>query len=315
MNDLKATLDKIKKINWDSALVSFFIVKRRLKRREAKYDVLQVNVDEKLRKKLRGITAGKIKKSNAAFEYDFNTADMDDTLLGLPIADTDLQSIIEKLQKDEDPPIVDQYEALLGSWLYIARMDINGHPPLFSARRVSEGWTTKKVFQLINMVFQNNMLMDIGQQEIFRIDGKVDFFTYNGTIFIADKRNFETALNFREGMEKNRDEIVKEFSKLGLFDNASAVSELVGNNLRRLRKLSQVKKAGYYKDPLFLKSLKKVNEEDGWGIQYSQDGKLLVTEDDIETVLRVLNNDRLTSKINAENFDVDIKHKLGIDLC
>jgi len=32
---------------------------------------------------------------------------------------------------------------------------------------------------------------------------------------------------------------------------------------------------------------------------------------DIETVLRVLNNDRLTSKINAENFDVDVKHKIG----
>jgi hypothetical protein len=190
-------------------------------------------------------------------------------------------------------------------------LDINGQPPLFSARRVSEGWTTKKVIQLINMVFHNNMLVDLGQQEIFRIDGKVDFFTYNDVIFIADKKNFETALNFRVGMERNRDEIVKEFSQLGLFENAAAVSKLVGNNLRHLRKLSQVKKAGYYKDLSFLENLRKVNEEEAWGIQYSTDGKLLVTEEDIETVLRVLNNDRLTSKINAENFDVDVKHKIG----
>lgn len=311
MDELKATLDAIKSYNWDSASVSFFVVKRKLVQRNARYEILQVNIDENLRKKLRSITAGKIKNSNAALEYDFNTADMDDNLLGLPTADTDLQPIIEVLQDDEDPPIVDQYESLLGSWLYIARLDINGQPPLFSARRVSEGWTTKKVIQLINMVFHNNMLVDLGQQEIFRIDGKVDFFTYNGVIFIADKRNFETALNFREGMERNRDEIVKEFSELGLFENAVAVSELVGNNLRRLRRLSQVKKAGYYKDPSFLNNLKKVNEEEAWGIQYSTDGKLLVTEEDIETVLRVLNNDRLTSKINAENFDVDVKHKIG----
>ena len=27
-----------------------------------------------------------------------------------------------------------------------------------------------------------------------------------------DKKTFETALNFREGMERNRDELVKEFS-------------------------------------------------------------------------------------------------------
>lgn len=309
--DLKTTLDKIKTINWDSASVSFFVIKRKLVQRTAKYEVLQVNIDENLRTKLRSICAGKIKQSNATFEYDFNTADMDDNLLGIPTADTDLQPIIDALQDDEDPPIADQYETLLGSWLYIARLDVNGHQPIFSARRVSEGWTTKKVFQLINMVFQNNMLVDMGQQEIFRIDGKVDFFAYEGTIFIADKKNFETALNFREGMERNRDEIVKEFSELGLFENANTVAELVGNNLRRLRRLSQVKKAGYYKDPAFLQNLKMVNEEDGWGIQYSLDGKLLVTENDVETVLRVLNNDRLTSKINAENFDVDVKHKLG----
>ncbi|MBX9723946.1 MAG: DUF4868 domain-containing protein, partial [Candidatus Obscuribacterales bacterium] len=179
------------------------------------------------------------------------------------------------------------------------------------ARRVSEGWTTKKVSQLISMIFQDNMLVDIDQKEIFRIDGKVDFFSYDGTTFIADKKNFETALNFREGMERNRDEIVDEFHTLNLFENATEISTLVGNNIRRLRRLSQVKKAAYYKDANFLANLKRVNAEEGWGIKYSADGKLLVTEEDIEIVLRVLNNDRLTSKINSENFDVDVKHKLG----
>ena len=312
MNELKNKLNTVKTIDWDSASVSFYVVKRKLIQRIAKYDIFHVNVDKPLRRKLRGITSGIIKKSNVAIEYDFNTADLDDDLLGLPTTDTDLHAILQTLQGDEEPQTVDQYNALLGSWLYIARLDVKDQPPLFSARRVSEGWTTKKVMQLINMVFQNNMLVDIGKQEIFRIDDKVDFFTYDGIIFIADKKNFETALNFREGMERNRDEIVKEFSSLGLFENATAVSDLVGNNLRHLRRLSQVKKAGYYKDPNFLASLRKVSEEDGWGIQYSPGGKLLVTEDDIETVLRVLNNDRLTSKINAENFDVDVKHKYGI---
>lgn len=311
MNELKNKLNTIKTIDWDSASVSFYVVKRKLIQRIAKYDIFHVNVDKPLRRKLRGITSGIIKKSNVAIEYDFNTADLDDNLLGLPTTDTDLHAILQTLQGDEEPQTVGQYNALLGSWLYIARLDVKDQPPLFSARRVSEGWTTKKVKQLINMVFQNNMLVDLGEQEVFRIDGKVDFFTYDGIIFIADKKNFETALNFREGMERNRDEIVKEFFSLGLFENATAVSDLVGNNLRHLRRLSQVKKAGYYKDPNFLANLRKVSEEDGWGIQYSPDGKLLVTEDDIETVLRVLNNDRLTSKINAENFDVDVKHKLG----
>ena len=311
MDDLRAKLDAIKNLNWNNASVSFFIVKRKLIQRSARYEVLQVNVNEALAKKLRDIVVGKINRSNTALEYDFNTTDLDNNLLSLPTEDTDMQSIIEALQGAEDPPTVERYENLLGSWMYIARFDVNGRPPLFSARRVPESWATKKISQWINMTYQNNMLVSLDDQQIFRIDGRIDFFAYESALFIVDKKSFETALNFRKGMEKNRDEIVKEFSKLGLFQDANTISKLVGNNLPRLRRLSQVKKASYYQDVNFLERLKDINEEDGWGIQYSQDGKLVVTEENIETILRVLNNDRLTSKINDENFDVDVKHKLG----
>lgn len=309
MDELKDKLAEIKSIDWEVASISFFIVKRKLIERRAQYHTFQVNIDESLREKLRGITSARIRKSDVVIEYDFNTADLDNSLLWLPTKDTDLDSILQDLQSAEDPPIIDKYEDLMNAWLYIARLDLKGHTPLFSARRVSDGWTTKKVFQLINMVFQNNMLVDLNKQEIFRIDGNVDFFTFDGLIYVSDKKNFETALNFREGMERNRDEIVREFSSLGLFEDADSISGLVGNNLRHLRKLSQVKKAGYYKDSKFLEKLREVNEEECWGIRYSDKGKILVNEDDIETVLRLLNNDRLTSKINSENFDVDVKRK------
>jgi hypothetical protein len=310
MEEKKKLLTKIKNLDWSSARVSLYLVKRQLVHREASYEVLQVNSDENLRKRLRGIASAKILQSNNALDYDFHTADLDDSLLAIATSETDFQSIIDAITAEDEPDFANSIEHLIDSWLYIARLDLTGEPPLYAARRISEGWTTKKVKQLISMIFQDNMLVDIEQKEIFRIDGKVDFFSYDGTTFIADKKNFETALNFREGMERNRDEIVEEFHSLNLFKNATEISALVGNNMRRLRRLSQVKKAGYYKDPNFLANLKRVNHEEGWGLRYSTDGKLLVTEDDFETVLRVLNNDRLTSKINSENFDVDVKHKL-----
>ncbi|MDD4978732.1 MAG: DUF4868 domain-containing protein [Gallionella sp.] len=311
MEEKKKLLAKIKSLDWSRASVSLYLIKRTLVHRQATYDVLQVNADDKLRKRLRGIASSKIQQSNNALEYDFHTADLDDNLLGIATSETDFQDIIDVIAAEDEPGFADSIEQLIDSWLYIARLDIAGKPPMYAARRVSEGWTTKKVSQLISMIFQDNMLVDIEQKEIFRIDGKVDFFSYDGTTFIADKKNFETALNFREGMERNRDEIVDEFHSLNLFENAAEISALVGDNIRRLRRLSQVKKAAYYKDANFLANLKRVNAEEGWGIKYSAHGKLLVTEEDIEIVLRVLNNDRLTSKINSENFDVDVKHKLG----
>ena len=309
MENLQENFNNVKNVNWNESVVSFYVVKRRLINREAKYEILQVNVHENLRKKLRKVVNDKVQKSNQALEYDFNTNDLDDNVLGIATEETDLKDLIDSITAEETPEIVDSYTSLIGSWIYIARLE-KDEQILYSVRQVSEGWTIKKVSQLINMVFDNNMLVDIEQKEIFRIDGKIDFFSFNGVIFIADKKNFETALNFREGMEKNRDVIVEEFKKTNLFVDANEISSLVGNNIKRLRKLSQVKKAGYYKEQNFLQSLMQVNKDENWGIQYSEDGKLIITEENIETVLTVLNNSRLKSPINQESFDVDVKHKI-----
>lgn len=310
MEELNEKFEQVKTVDWSEAVVSFYVVKRRLVNKEAKYEILQVNTDDNLRRKLRSVANRKVESSNQAIEYDFNTNDLDDNVLGIATEETDLQQLIESINDEESPRVATDYEELLRSWIYIARLEKDDQI-LYSARRVSDSWSTKKVFQLINMVFDNNMLVDLEQKEIFRIDGKVDFFSFDGVIFIADKKNFEMALNFREGMERNRDAIVEEFKEIELFVDADEISNLVGTNIKRLRKLSQVKKAGYYKEQEFLQGLKRVNDIENWSIQYSEDGKLIVSEDDIDIVLKVLNNDRLTSMINQENFDVDVKHKLG----
>lgn len=48
MDDFNNRLNTIKKIDWDGASVSFFVVKRTLKQREAKYNTFNVNVDKAL---------------------------------------------------------------------------------------------------------------------------------------------------------------------------------------------------------------------------------------------------------------------------
>lgn len=311
MEQLEEILKEIKHDAWGNATVSLFVAKRQLRKKKAKYSVFQVNADESLRLKLRNIAIKRIEIANTATEYDFQTADLDNDMLGIETSDTDLHSILESISAEPVPELITEYSDLVNTWVYIARLDLPNKEPLFSVRKVNDAWSTKKVNQLVNAFFKDNMLIDLKQEHVFRIDGKVDFFSHKGIIFIADKSNFEAALNFRDGMEKNRDQIVEEFKETELFVDADNIKELVGNNLNRLRKLSQVKKSGYYRDVSFLVKLRQVSEQEGWGIKYSGDGKLIVDEDDIDTVLRVLNNDRLKSMINDENFDVDVKHKLG----
>ena len=253
MKTLKATLKKAKQLQWQNATVSFYVVKRRLVQRDARYEVLTVNIDKELAKKVRGIVKSKIEYSNAVREYDFNVADLDDDVLGIKTSETDLQPVIETINRQDEIPAATTYEELIGSWLYIARLDLKDTPPIYAVRKVSSGWTAKQVTQfLVNAIFENNMLVDLDQKEIFRIDSKIDFFSFDGVLFVADKKNFETALNFREGMEKNRDAIIQEFQQLGFFANVQDIGGLIANNVNRLRKLSQVKNSAYYRDGKYL---------------------------------------------------------------
>ncbi|MBS9783657.1 MAG: DUF4868 domain-containing protein [Pasteurella sp.] len=308
IDELQKHFNDVKSIDWSKALVSFYVVKRKLVNRKATYQILFVNTDEKLRKRMRKVSSQKIINSNQALEYDYHTIDLDDNLLGISTDETDLKEIIDNINAGNYTEVTDVND-LLGSWMYISRLEVDGKV-LYSVRKIVEGWDTKKKWEPINLIFSDNMLVDIDEKNVFRVDNKIDFFSFDGVIFIADKKVFEAALNFREGMERNRDEIVEEFKQQNLFVDADEISRLVGNNMHRLRKLSQVKKSEYYKDQVFLTNLKIVSKQEKWGIEYSDDGKLMVDENSIDTILTVLNNSRLKSPINQESFDVDSKHKL-----
>lgn len=310
VDTIQESFETVKNIDWTQATVSLYIVKRRLRKRTATYTTSLVNIQASLGYKLRNIANSKISSSNEAIEYDFNTADLDDNVLGLEAEETDLQQILNDINSTEPVPTISNMEDLLNSWVYIARLDVEDQEPLYTVRKISEGWKARKIRQAgLNMIFSDNMLVDLEQQSIFKIDNQVDFFSFNGTIFIANKRNFESALNFRDGMEKNRDVIIEEFKTINLFVNADEIKQLIGDSLPRLRKLSQVKKSGYYLDQDFLTGLQMVSEDEDWDISYSNEGRLIVTEENIDSVLLVLNNGRLTSKINKESFDVDVKRK------
>jgi len=311
VNQIQAAFKSAKSNNWSGAIVSLYIAHRVLdpNTRTATYAVLSVNADEKLRKRLRSIANKTISVANRVIEYDFNTADHDDDFLGLTTSETDMQRIVDQITSTT-PRTADKVDDLLNAWVYIIRLTVRNEEPLFSVRQVSKGWSTKKVSQLTSLIFENNMLMDLDDKQVFKIDNQLDFFSYNGAIFIADKKNFELAMNFRLGMEQNRDSIVGEFVANNVLNSTNKLVVLVGNNLRRLRKLAQVKKAGYYKDPNYMARLKAINRTENWGLKYLPDGTLNITDDNIDDVLRILNNDRLRSPINDENFNVDVKHKL-----
>ncbi len=310
MQGLEEVTEQLNEKQWEQATVSLYVVKRHLVDRQARYTIHHVNADDTLRVKLRDIVAGKIEASDRVREYDYITSDLDDDVLALETSETDLHGIIETLSSTRPIDAITELNQLIGTWFYIIRLDLPDTPPLFAVRKVPGSWSTKKISTLVSMIFQDNMLVDLDQQDIFRIDGFVDFYAYDGVIFVLNKKTFESALNFRASMEHNRDTIVTELQTLAIFEDTDSLRTLVGNNVRRLRKLSQVQKVGYYRDLVYMQNLKQVSNNNNWGLQFDGDEKLVISEDNIDLVLRLLTNSRLKSEINAEYFDVEVQHKI-----
>lgn len=109
-------------------------------------------------------------------------------------------------------------------------------------------------------------------------------------------------MNFREGMKANSEEVLTDFIALNIFDNVDIIREFVGINLHHLRKLSSIKKSGYYKQSDYIQKLIRVNKKEKWDLKIL-DNKIIVEKETVELLLKLLNNDRLRSPINDEFFD------------
>ncbi|MBT9540059.1 Kiwa anti-phage protein KwaB-like domain-containing protein [Thiobacillus sp.] len=301
----------LRKTDFKHWITTIWLVKRRLDvHKQAHYSVFRVDVDKKLLNKLKKAVTDRIQGANYKLEsYDFLTADQDNHLFTIESSETDFAKIQGEVDKGLANPKVEKYEDLLNSWAYVVKLE-HGESVVYGVRKINKFTQAAKITSVSYFLFEDKKLVDLDDKKIFAIDTHIDFFAYDGTTFITNKKEFESALNFRAGMEKNRDAVLDEFLALKVFNDVEPIRKSVGANLHLLRKISSIQKSGYYKSPQYLVDLIKVNQEKNWGLVV-QNGIIVVNEDNVDLVLTLLNNGRLESPINHEMFDAAVKKKVG----
>ena len=303
-------LTHLRQTDFKSWAMTLWLVKRRLDvNKQAHYSVLRVDVDKKLQNKLKQAVTDRVQGGDYRLEeYDFLTADQDNQLFTIDSADTDFIKIQDEVNKGLANQKVEKYEDLLDSWAYVIKLEHDGSV-VYGARKINKFTQAAKVKAVSYFIFEDKKLVDLEDKKVLAIDTHIDFFAYDGTTFIINKKEFESALNFRDGMEKNRDTILAEFVTLKVFSDAEPIRKMVGANLHLLRKMSSIQKSGYYKDKKFLADLHARNKEKGWNLTI-RDGVIVIDESNVEFVLKLLNNERVESQINHEVFDAVVKKKV-----
>lgn len=301
----------LRQIDFKAWATTIWLVKRRLDiHKQAHYSVLRVDSDEKLQNKLKKAVTDHAQSDDSKLEpYDFLTADQDNQLFTIESAETDFTKIQGGVDEGLANRKVEKYEDLLDSWAYVVKLEHDGDV-VYGVRKINKFTRVTKLKSVSYFFFEDRKLVDLEDKKIFAIDTHIDFFAYDGTIFIVNKKEFESVLNFREGMEKNRDVILAEFVELKVFSDIDPIRTSVGSNLNLLRKMSSIQKNAYYKDKGFLKELEERNNEKGWKLTINN-GVIEIDETNVDFVLKLLNNERVESQINHEVFDAVVKKKVA----
>jgi Domain of unknown function (DUF4868) len=308
---LQAQFDKLKQLDYAKASVVFWVVKRRLVKMEASYEAVRVDTDTALSARLRE-TFGKIvaEKDYRLEPYSFVSEDQDEQMYTLDSAATDFERVKVATDRGFKAPRAKTFKDLLNSWAYIAQLQAGGEM-IYAWRKISSLNNVKKVGLTTPLLFKDATLVDIDTKDIFTIDTRIDFFANRNNLFILNKKDFESGLNFRARLERARDEVLSEFGGMGLLSSTEALAKKVGSNLGMLRKLSEIQKNGYYKDKNFVEKLRAANTQHHWNLAFDESGKIIVEDEKVDLILTLLNNSRLQSLINAEVFDAAVKKPVG----
>lgn len=310
-NKTSGTFSKLQKFEFAKWNATLWLVKRSLLEKQAKYKILRVDIDNKLAMRLKNSLHRRITDRDYKLEeYSFMSADQDEQVFTVGVDGTDFDAVRGEINKGLLNEKVTSFDELLNSWAYVVKLEL-GAEAVYGWRKINSLSKVKKVQSLTQLMFRNTQLVDIDDEQIFTIDTNFDFFAYEDTLFILNKRDFETALNFRAGMEATRDAVLDQFVSMNLFDDIEPLRAKIGSHLSLLRKLSAIEKSGYYKNVDFMKKLPAACKKNGWGLKF-KNGQIIVTHDCIDLILTVLNNSRLKSPINEEVFDADVKRRVTL---
>ncbi|MCR1795901.1 DUF4868 domain-containing protein, partial [Leptospira sp. id769339] len=150
---------------------------------------------------------------------------------------------------------------------------------------------------------------DLESRNVFSVSRTIDFLYYEDHLFILSKRDFEKALNFREGMLRKANLFYEVANELSLFSDIELIKEKIADNMKYLRKVAVIEKLAYYRSPDFLSRIREIAEKRGWDLRFNEN-TIIVTADNIEVVLTILANHRLLSEVTDEVFDVQHAKKV-----
>ncbi len=269
----------------------------------AKFRAFYVQTEIELNNQLKEFVDAEVSRITEHAPYSYISQTNENSCLTIDQSTTNftkLKTLVDRLESEHR---IEDSKDLKGAKGYVVKFISNGIT-VYAVKRSTSTWKTSYPNKYINMVFSNGELAAV-EDKSFSIEKNFDFYVVNDTIFIANKRGFETSIQHREAYIQAFTQLQAAPSFNSLFSDIAPIVEYVGNNSIHLRRMGVIEQKGIYNNPNFIPNLVRVSSARNWGINFdSTSNTIIPCSNTTGTILQVLLDHRLMSEITDNIYDV-----------
>lgn len=282
-----------------------FFITRKKRREEIEYSVLRTEITADIGEALITIVKQQLSKllETVDLEYiEYNPAINLDKNHVETIKREEVHYLDEILQdmNSADLNIFDMKQSK-NLWAYAIKI---GNSGITLFRK----YTEKRILDIKGWIplFVQNGVFNKLTDSILTIDKDIDCIYYDGKMFILDKIQFEKIFSFMDKFILEIDANICHLEEKSLVDDITALQELCKSDPRKIKKLNKVLKSDIL-NSLNTKRISEINRQYNLDLNFTEDGKIIVSPKNIWTVLRVLDDEYLESSMTDNKYEVHSK--------
>lgn len=282
-----------------------FFITRKKRREEIEYSVLRTEITADIGEALITIVKQQLSKllETVDLEYiEYNPAINLDKNHIETIKREEVHYLDEILQdmNSADLNIFDMKQSK-NLWAYAIKI---GNSGITLFRK----YTEKRILDIKGWIplFVQNGVFNKLTDSILTIDKDIDCIYYDGKVFILDKIQFEKIFSFMDKFILEIDANICHLEEKSLVDDITALQKLCKSDPRKIKKLNKVLKSDIL-NSLNTKRISEINRQYNLDLDFTEDGKIIVSHKNIWTVLRVLDDEYLESSMTDNKYEVHSK--------
>jgi hypothetical protein len=138
----------------------------------------------------------------------------------------------------------------------------------------------------------------------FSLSAFVDFFIFDGMIYMLDKGRFESVLSYRQAHANQFLTLQAEPAFSLIFSDMAPLVAFIGANKIQLRRACAIETKGHYRNNAFMQRLRQRFQQFHLNIVFDANGLIVPTPETCADIMTALLDHRLSSAFSEAIYDV-----------